>query len=183
MHMAPRRDRRYVRRRKRSGPRAWTCALVAACTLVLLLGAGQAAARAADPAPTTTFTATPPAAGAAPGPSALPRLPENIARRYRPTIVCRNGAVDPARCRRLDARISYEPHSTTCIGTDGWAHLLLYLYYSNGHEWVRRAEVCGAWYDRRWAEPRFVERDHAAWGDVTFGPVPYCDTHIGRHCG
>jgi len=107
MHMAPRRDRRDVRRRKRSRPRAWTRALVAACSLVLLLGAGQAAAQLAISLRPSNATATPSAA--APGSSADRRLHENDARPDRPTIVCRGGPVDPARCRAWHDRRRLRP--------------------------------------------------------------------------
>jgi hypothetical protein len=104
MHMAARRDRRDVRRRKRPRFRAWTCALAAACSLVLLLGAGQSAARAAEPAPTTTLRET--LSAAAPAPAGGSRLHVNDPRPDRPTIVCRGGAADPARCRAwLDRRL------------------------------------------------------------------------------
>jgi hypothetical protein len=107
MHMAPRRDRRDARRSERSRPRAWACALAAACSLVLLLGAGQAAARAAEPAPTTNSVTAPPPA--APASSADPRLDVSDARPDRPTIVCRGGTVAPVRCRAWRDRRRLRP--------------------------------------------------------------------------
>jgi hypothetical protein len=120
-----------------------------------------------------TFSAGPAAAQAAPEPQ----------RAERQTIMCRNGGVDPATCRRFDAGLSNEPHSRRCARRDGLVHVRTSRSHPNGREWVRRADACGTWYDRRWADPRFVRRDHVTWGERTFGPVLYCQRRIGRHCG
>jgi hypothetical protein len=101
MHMTVRRDRRDIRRRVRSWARAVTCGLAAACSLAIVLGAGQAVARSAQPAPATSP----------------------------PTIVCRGGRGDPATCRRFDASVPNRPHRTACVAADGPARVRFSLSY------------------------------------------------------